>query len=102
MPSKMFVSYHISAQRHNPEDHSLNLLYCENPKSQDLIKPKNIATSISVTRTGDKTMWKSFVPVLKHCLMGMYEGVEIKLHTFLTSAPVEGKWSALCPSCFSP
>jgi len=28
--------------------------------------------------------------------------VEAELHTFLTSAPNVGKWSASCPSCFIP
>jgi hypothetical protein len=31
--SKIFVSYHITARRHNPEDNDLNLYHRENLKS---------------------------------------------------------------------
>jgi len=31
-----------------------------------------------------------------------YEGVEFQLHTFLNSALDGGKWSASCPSHFTP
>jgi hypothetical protein len=33
--------------------------------------------------------------------MKMYEGVDVKINIFLTSALVEGEWSASCPGSFT-
>jgi hypothetical protein len=34
--------------------------------------------------------------------MRTYSGVEVELHTFLTSALDGSEWSVSCPSCFTP
>jgi hypothetical protein len=34
--------------------------------------------------------------------MKAYGGVAVQIHIFLTSELVGGKWSASCPSCFTP
>jgi hypothetical protein len=34
--------------------------------------------------------------------MKAYGGVDVQMHVFLTSALVQGEWSASHPSCFTP
>jgi len=42
------------------------------------------------------------VSVSKHCVMNIYGGMKIKLHTFLTSVLERGEWTASCSGCFTP
>jgi hypothetical protein len=39
---------------------------------------------------------------IKHHTMKMYRGVEVQLHTFLTSALDGAEWSITCLGCFIP
>jgi hypothetical protein len=36
------------------------------------------------------------------CAMKTYGGVDVQIHTFLTSTLVRGEWSASCPGRFTP
>jgi hypothetical protein len=58
-------------------------------------------TKDSNHESGKKVTLKLSLVLIKHHSM-KYVGVEVQLHSFLTSEPDGGEWSALRSVCFTP